>query len=263
MKQVEILICTIGEEGIRRACASVLPHEEGIGWLISWQMPGVNPIEAVKLIPEEIRRRKDVRVFISDSLGLTRNRNNALAHATGDILLIGDDDVEYYPESLKKVSQAFDENSEADIILFRYDASDGVRKIYPEQACEWKKRPRGYYVSSIEMGMRRSTAGVLWFDERFGIGSRFICGEEDVYIAEALKGNMKVMLYPLTLGLHAGATTGESLSSTREFVEAKGASFRLMYPGMWPLRMLAHAWRQKDFPKKEYIRFWLRGVGKL
>lgn len=263
MKQVEILICTIGEEGIRRACASIPAAEEGISWLISWQMPGANPMEVLGLVPEGIRGRKDVGIFVSDSRGLTRNRNNALRHARGDILLIGDDDLEFYTDNIKKLPSIFDGYGDADVLLLRFAREERGGKVYPEHACEWKKRPKGYYVTSFEIAIRRSGLGDIRFDERFGIGSRFVCGEEDVFVADMLKKGRKVMLYPLEVCRHDHPSTGDRLGATPEFVEAKGAVFRLMYPRTWPLRMLAHAWRQKVFTKKEYLRLWRRGRKRL
>ena len=86
MLELDIAICTYGADGPSRVAMMLLPPEEGVRYVVSWQEHG----DAV--LPEILKDRKDVAVFRLDKKGLSNNRNNAIANCTGDIVLISDDD---------------------------------------------------------------------------------------------------------------------------------------------------------------------------
>lgn len=92
---LQLLISTLGREGIGRVDRMSLPRVPGVSYLVSWQMPEGE-------VPEELKR-DDLKIVTMSGRGLSRNRNNALAAADGDLLMIADDDCHYTAGRLQAV----------------------------------------------------------------------------------------------------------------------------------------------------------------
>ena len=70
MVKLQVLICTIGAEGIGRVVESSHPIVEGVEYLVSWQLP-----DGDMDVPEALAVRDDVKVCKVNSRGICRNRN--------------------------------------------------------------------------------------------------------------------------------------------------------------------------------------------
>ncbi len=72
---LDLLVATHRPEGILRVAQMVLPPIAGVRYVVSWQ----NHHDA----PEpEVLKRPDVTILRFDGVGLSANRNNALANCT-------------------------------------------------------------------------------------------------------------------------------------------------------------------------------------
>lgn len=254
--RLDVMICTLGHDGIRRVAAGSHPRMEGVRYIVAWQLP-----DGDEETPEELRR-DDFVVAKTPTRGLSRNRNVALAHATAPLLLISDDDVCYTEEGLGRVIDAFDDNPDCDILTFRY-VSAKAPKYYPDGSCDLSHPAKGYYPTSFEIAMRRgSLPEGLRFDENFGIGATFPSGEEDLFLHDALSRGLRGRFMPVDICRHDGDTTADRMRRSPSLIEAKGAIVPLLYPGSWPLRMLLLAMRSArsgDMPLITYMKAWLRG----
>lgn len=257
---LQVLICTYGQEGLERVARHSHPKVKGVEYLVSCQ------IDRDLEIPNELDR-KDFRIITTCSKGLSINRNHALSLASAPFLLIGDDDIDYTDEGLGNVIDAFHNHPEADIITFRFESTSS-KKFYPSNSIYLNSFPKGYFVSSIEIGLRRqSIQGKIWFNENFGIGAMFPSGEEDIFICDCLEAGMKGIFEPLTIARHDGSTTSERNLMLPSRPQTKGAVFLRMHPHSWPLRMIAHAVREVPLWKKgltpspmSYCKNWIKGV---
>lgn len=232
---LEVLICTLGRDGIARVDAMGLPHVENVSYLVSWQMPDGE-------IPQNLLR-PDVRVITSHDTGLSRNRNHALDNAAGDVLLIADDDLRYTARQLLSVLDVFRKNPSLEVATFRYDGED--KKCYPDHECDLgKKLPKGYYVTSFELALRRnSRAGKLRFNEKMGIGARYLhAGEEELLLLAARKMGLNCRFFPVTITSHEGLTTGNR-HVMPGVARAFGAYIGLAYPFTCLPRIVLKAWR--------------------
>ncbi len=262
--ELQVMICTYGTEGLRRVAAASHPKVEGVEYLVSIQE---KPDEEGFPIPKELDR-EDFKIFTTFTKGLSINRNIALSHATSPILLISDDDADYTEEGLKAVIKSFKTHPEADIISFQY-SSISFNKHYPTESFSLSQLPKGYYVSSIEIAMRRqSVQGKVWFNESFGIGATFPSGEEDVFLCDCLNKGLNGIYVPKIIASHDGPTTSERNLMLPSRPQTKGAVFKLLHPQDWPLRMIVHAMREIPLWMKglvpsplSYCRNWLKGVG--
>lgn len=257
---LQVMICTYGQEGLKRIASSAHPKVEGVEYLVSCQ------IEGYFTIPKGLNR-EDFKIISTSSKGLSVNRNHALSRASAPVLLISDDDTDYSAEGLKNVIDAFRNHPDADIITFRYDSSIN-KKFYPAHSVSLSNIPKGYYISSIEIALRRhSIQGKIWFNENFGIGAMFPSGEEDIFICECLNAGMKGIFVPITIARHDGSTTSERNLMLPSRPQTKGAVFLRLHPHSWPLRMAAHAlreipqWRNGHTPSPiSYCKNWITGV---
>lgn len=192
---VEVLICTL-DEGIFRV-ENLLQHEQpGVSYLVSHQYTD----DRYLIVPDVLLQRKDVRIVPLSGRGLSRNRNNALKNATGEIGLIADDDVTYLPDSFQTIAEIFNNDPVLDVACFKIKtlAGEPEFKDYPTEPLLFKNSFH-HYMSSIEVAFKTRSIkeNDIWFDERFGIGTRqFKAGEEEIFICDCIKAGLKVMYFP-------------------------------------------------------------------
>ena len=193
--KLNVLICTF-DKGIERIPSMLLPPRNDVSYIVSMQYTDNGWLQRV---PESLSERKDVSVYFLQGRGLSRNRNNALAHADGDVALIADDDCRYRQDYFDTILRVYTEHPDIDIIQFKINAFDGVPiKKYATYAHPYAKRPKGMYPTSPELTLRVSAVkGKLSFNERFGLGSGCLfCGEEDVFLHDAMQAGLSVWYFP-------------------------------------------------------------------
>lgn len=215
---LDILICTIGT-GVENIPGMVLPERQGVRYVISVQHTG--PASEVQ-IPQGLSSRSDVTIGFLPGKGLSRNRNNAISMATADVCLIADDDSRYLPEHIDTILDSWMQNPDADIITFQAETYEGTPlHRYPAP-----------YVCSLEMTFKRDsiTTHNLRFDERFGLGSQFLCaGEEEVFMYDARREGLTIRYIPKPIVRTAADTTGTRFLADPKVQVTKGATFRYIY----------------------------------
>ena len=225
---LQLLICTL-DDRIQSVPQLLIEPVPGISYLVSWQhRDGYVPCE----LPQALKRH-DVEVAIIDGKGLSRNRNNCLKMATGDICLIADDDCLYTRERLQSVIDTFTAHPDVAIATFKAQ-NDVAPKVYPGYSFSLAQPARKYYVTSFEIAFRRSMmpAG-LRFDENFGLGSGvFDCGEESVFIHDALRAGLSCRFFPTVVVEHLGPTTQSTHAADPGVLMARGAYIQLC-PGVY------------------------------
>lgn len=253
--RLSVLVCTFGDEGIRRVAEADYPVVDGVEYCISWQLP-----EGEAVTPEALRR-PDIKVSVSRTRGLSRNRNLSLEMASGELALISDDDVRYTPEYFDNLFKAFGQYPEADLITFKYESKD-YPKSFSDFSFDLRHSPKGYFTTSFEIAFRtKSVAGRLKFDENFGIGARWPSGEEDIFVHDAKRHGLCLRFVPLPVARHDGTTTSDREAAKGRYVETKGAVFRILFPFTWPLRMLTHLPRRhRDMSAGTFVKSWIRGA---
>ena len=238
---LDVLICTCRTEGIERVARMTLPKVEGVRYIVSWQLPE----RRFSIDLPEALKRKDIAVYVTNSIGLSKNRNNALAHATADVCLIADDDLNYTAEQLIAVKNVFERDKTLDISAFMYEC-DAEEKVYPEGECDLRKMRKGWYLTSFELAFRREAVGDLRFNELFGLGSPMLdAGEENVFLYSALKRGLNGRFFPIVITRHEGSTTGIRRIAEPRVLMSKGAYLYVAHRPTAVLRIVLNAWREK------------------
>lgn len=245
---LEIMVATYGPDGPRKVAGMLLPPMEGISYLVSWQSPGD------ALIPKELDDREDVRVVTLDGVGLSRNRNNCLENAMGDLLMVCDDDLILYPDGLRKVIEVFEENHGLEYGSFRYDSDSP--KVYPSRETSLRKLPKGFFQSSVEIVLRRnSRAGKLRFPENFGLKApEFGVGEEELLLLRARRQGLDCRFFPITTCRHPGHTTGVASEMPDAVLRGFGACAATEYPVSCLVRIPLKAWRLSRIGSAKFFR---------
>lgn len=211
---LEILICTI-DEGIGKVPDVLMSPRADVRYVVSMQWTRE---EMKGRVPDVLREREDVKLVFLEGKGLSRNRNYAMANASGDVLLIADDDNRYTDELIENIFEAYEEHPEADAIHFQALSLEGtLLHSYPAD-----------YVTSHELTLRRHVK--VPFDERFGLGSEKLCaGEEQVWMKDLEDGNYNVLYVAKPIVMTRRETTGTRFVGCEKMQMSKGATFKYVY----------------------------------
>ena len=265
---IEILICTIDNriDAALRVPIAPLPN---VRYLVCWQQTHQ---VALNQHEQAVPHREDVRIHSWNGCGLSANRNEALAQASGDFLLIADDDEILQAYQLEGLATILTDHPQStDIFLLRMQRPDGsFPKPYPSTPFRYPHCPHGYYPSSWEILIRRSSLPRLpRFDVRFGLGSKYLaCGEEEVFIHQALVNGAQITFVPYTICSISGRTTGDLFLQSAAVRRSKGAVLTLFHGALFAtLRclkyaLLVHSQHPNCSWKKcyQYLRDMLEGV---
>ena len=230
MLTIQFLISTLGKR-IAQAAKVLLPPMEGVSYVVVWQRNGIGS----DALPAELKEREDVSIVEDNGKGLARSRNIALENATADLLVITDDDNRYDTAAIELIRNAFEKHPTAGLIQFQALSMEGKPlRNYPAFPYTYETRPRGTYFCSVELVMRRK-ANLPRFDERFGLGAELGCGEEEVFVHEAVKRGVKMIYVPQPLVRTDGATTGGRFLTDAKVQKAKGAVLCILHGkvGAW------------------------------
>ena len=192
---LDILICSLNK-GIVRVEDVLLPENENIHYIISYQYTDERYLD---LIPKYLKERKDVSLYKYFGQGLSANRNLAMEKSTADLVMFADDDTHICPQILETANNTFMQHPKLDVAFFCASTYTGKPlKEYPQEEFDITKMPESYSISAIEMICRRvKVQGNIRFDERFGLGTKFLtCGEEEIWLEDALKSGLHMRYFP-------------------------------------------------------------------
>lgn len=247
---LEICVVTFGKEGGERLVKMNLPRLPRVSYLVSWQERGEEPV------PESIASREDVKVLDQQGYGSSRNRNNCLDHATGDVLLFADDDLQLYPAGLQRVLEIFEENPELEYGSFCFESD--VAKSYPSRECSLVHLPKNFYQTTFEIALRRdSRAGKLRFSEQHGFAvNDFTAGEDCLLLQRARVQGLNCRFFPVKIAYHPGPTSGVRPRLSRGVILMQGAFTLLEFPATTLPRLLLGGWRIARKRRAPLMRAW-------
>lgn len=182
-----------------------------------------------------------IKAVSTPEKGLSRSRNKLIENATGDILVIGDDDVEYLDGYLDIIKNAYNKYPDADIIVFRFTHEKGkeTRLRYTEDV---KMNMLNISkAASVEVTFKREkvlSAGIS-FNNNIGLGTSFPTGEENAFLADALRAGLKIYHVAATICVAEEAERITESYDVSAFLMDKGASYHCIYKKMFPAYALA------------------------
>lgn len=223
--KLEVLISTLNE-GINNIENILHERKKNIHYLINHQ---VWNFQEEKEINARLKKRDDVTFFVTYEKGLSKSRNQAIKNACSEICLIADDDIELVECAEKKILDAFRDNPDADIITFQIQESLERRSKNYEEQPFWYDFKKLSSVSSIEIAVKRSSIknADLYFDESFGLGTKYPIGEEYIFLTDAYKKGLKILYWPEVIVSHPHPSSGGRLDNN--VICARGAVFARVF----------------------------------
>lgn len=152
---------------------------------------------------EEIihKNGRKIQVLYRMERGVGKSRNEAICHATEDICVFADDDMEYDKGYEAKIINAFVQNPKAEMIVFNVRVGES-RKTFENRK---SKRVHWYNCGrygAVSFAIRRESLlkyGVK-YSLIFGGGARYCSGEDSLFILDLIKRGCRVYTSPQWIG---------------------------------------------------------------
>lgn len=180
--------------------------------------------------------------FSMKERGVGLNRNTALLHADGDIVLFSDEDIRFRDGYGEQVLNAFDRNPDADLITFNFKV-DERRATYrneKEKAIRWYNYGRypTYSVAARLEALRRCN---ISFSLLFGGGAKYSNGEDSLFLHDCLKKGMHLYASAEEIGEEVYRESTWFKGYNEKFFVDRGVLYHFLYgkmAGIFALRFL-------------------------
>lgn len=191
--------------------------------------------------------------------GISRARNTGMPYLSGDVIAFADDDGWYDIKALEVVKEHF-EKYDADVLTFKHidPHKNEYTKSYPDK--EVINFPKMDTLKQASLDIYVNTNQVPefkhGFDERFGVGSIYNSGEENIYLMDLYnKGYKKMCFLPIIIAYHPKKEC--NYLDERSF-RGKGPLFKRLFGERLGLPMLIAFGikKKKLIDKFEPGRFW-------
>lgn len=174
------------------------------------------------------------RVINSTEKGLSKSRNLALTNAQGKLCVLTDDDVVFEKDFIETILKGFSVHPQAAAIKFCVTGLNGSYfKKYPTRAKKQLSHLDILSTMSIELAYNREVIETtdIEFDTRFGLGSEYPLGEEQVFLKDLKEEGYTVSYYPGVLVSHPEIKNSDAISFL-VYWETMGALYNRMFQKM-------------------------------
>lgn len=221
-RRISILVPTVGEREteLRRLFESLARQKYNDNFEVVVISQENHPI--TKELCDDYSGIFDIVFVSTEEKGLSRARNIGLNNVTGDIVLLSDDDCWYADHAIRTIDTFFERNPSIDILLTQiYDPiNDLSYKNYPKDRVTIKKDLDLLSKSSIEIAFRWNES-CLEFDELFGLGGKYVAGEENDFLVRSFRNNKVIQYEPIITVFHRKKTNKDN----EKQLIAKGAFY--------------------------------------
>ena len=193
---------------------------------------------------EDFEKYKNFNIYSYNEKGLSNSRNRGLEHISEDIIILCDDDVVYNENYEKIILEEFENNKNADVIIFNIENSYRKKRIN-------KKNKRLHFYNSLNYGsvniaFRKNKIGNINFNKLFGSGSKYTSGEDTLFLASLLKKHLKLYSSKMFIGkIINGESTWFEGYNEKYFFD-KGALFTAISYRFRHILMLQYLIRHKE-----------------
>lgn len=179
---------------------------------------------------EKAHRGHTLRFFSFPDRGVGRSRNEAILRAQGDICLFSDQDIVYEPGYAQAISEEFENNPKADMILFNIAVEEDRRTYWITK----RKRVHWYNCGrygAVSFAVRRESlvSSGIYFSLLFGGGARYSNGEDSLFLKEFMSKGYKVYTAPVTIGRETAGESSWFGGYNEKFFHDRGALYRYLY----------------------------------
>lgn len=189
---------------------------------------------------------KDFKIYSYNEKGTSLSRNKALGKATGDILLLCDDDIIYNSDYETIILDEFEKNEEADVIVFNLFCEDRLQKnIIKNKKVKFYNCLR-YGSPQIAFKRSKIEQKQIKFDLDFGPNAKYSCGEDTLFIVTCLKEKLKIFSSPKFIGTIKKSPSTWFCGYNEKFFFDKGAIFYAINKNISLILCLQYLIRHKE-----------------
>ena len=176
---------------------------------------------------KKIEEQRGIKVYNTNSRGLSVNRNIGLSLTAGRFVVISDDDIMFNDHDMKTLLSDIENlSNEFDFITFNNSHPSGPLL---------SSRDHDYFsifkIPSWCILLNPSvTSSNIRFDERFGINSKYNSGEENIFLFDLMCSGFKGKHVNLAPVSHTDISTGFVWNTL--LARTKGAMFRRTFGGI-------------------------------
>lgn len=182
-----------------------------------------------------------VKMITTATRGVGLNRNIALMAADSEYILFADDDVVYNDGMPEAVISAFNENPDADMLIFSMD----ILKNGQITERRYLKKKRLHVRNSMRFGtytiaVRRDaiTKNNITFHQDFGGGCKFSSGEDSLFIKACFDSGLKVYSHDYVLGTCCKDSSTWFVGCDEKYFYDKGVLMGKLFPYVsWVMTM--------------------------
>lgn len=176
---------------------------------------------------EFIYKGYNVKFFSFAERGVGLSRNNAFIRATADICLFADDDVTYVEDYKEIIRRSFEDNPNADIIVFNVPSTNPDRPSFQINKSGRVRLFNCLRYGAVRIAVRtdRVREANIYFSLLFGGGAKYGSGEDSLFIYESIKKGLKVYAEPQVIGYVSQEDSSWFNGYTDKFFVDKGALY--------------------------------------
>lgn len=198
--------------------------------------------------------RGNLRMLNTNTRGLSKSRNLAIQHASGDVCLLCDDDEKLDSDYRDTILDAYQNLPDADIICFRIANQPSRLKQETQRLTKWT----AMRIASWQITFRRDSiinSGIR-FDEDMGAGTGNGGGEEVKFLRDCIKAGLKAYYVPKSIGTVAQTDSTWFKGFDRDFFYKRGITNRYMLGLPVSILYAAYYTLVKRDLYKEYVTPW-------
>lgn len=231
--EISLLVSTMND---RILFLSELPIIDNVCYVIVHQISnGFVFTEGISDLIDKLNQRVDICYYPMIELGLSKSRNYALKLCKTKYAYILDDDVKILNDSFGKELPKIMSECGADIICTRIvtDGDEFFKKY------TFSGHKYNYFtcakISSIEIFLNVFSLREkgVFFDTDFGLGSKFVSGEEYIFATDCLKKGMTIVHYDYHFLYHPKVSSGSDFFSSDLRIISKINMFKRVYPNVY------------------------------
>lgn len=186
-----------------------------------------------------------VKIYYFNERGVGLSRNCCLDRSSGDILLFVDDDEILVDNYDQIILNEFNKKQKYDIIFFNLLKEN--KKIFDCQNRKVKKfNSLKYGTASLCVKRNKVLAHNIHFSLLFGPGSKYCCGEDSIFIYDALSKGFKAYASDLCIATLDDRDSSWFKGYNEKYYYDKGALFRKLHGSLSLLFCLIYLVRHKN-----------------
>ncbi|MBE6573333.1 MAG: glycosyltransferase [Ruminococcaceae bacterium] len=146
----------------------------------------------------EYRGNKVIYINRNDR-GVGKNRNRSIDNATGDILVLADDDMCFVDGYKDIVEKCFNDIPDADILIFNLIEKNPRRYRFREPERIGNSNYARFGAARFALKRKSIIDSGVRFSTQFGGGAKYSSGEDTIFLKDCLRKKLKIYGVPYAL----------------------------------------------------------------